>query len=77
MALLLAFQHFEVYVGTTPLPVLVYSDHNPLVFLSQMHNNNQRLKHWSLLLQDFNTEIQHKKGENNIMANALSHSCGL
>ncbi len=66
MALLLPLQHFEVYVGSTPLPALVYSDHNPLVLLSQMHNNNQRLMRWSLLLQDFNID--------NVMADALSHS---
>ena len=74
LALLLALQHFEVYVGSTPLPVVVYSDHNPLVFLSQMRNSNQRLMRWSLLLQDFNIEIRHKKGKDNVIADALSRS---
>ena len=53
LALLLALQHFEVYVGSSPLPVLAYTDHNPLVFLSCMYNHNQRLKRWALLVQDF------------------------
>ncbi|KAK2898062.1 hypothetical protein Q8A73_014442 [Channa argus] len=35
----------------------VYSDHNPLVFRTQMQNNNHRLMRWSLLLRDFNVEI--------------------
>ncbi len=61
LALLLALQHFEVYVGSSSAPVFVYSDHNPLVFLSRMRNNNQRLMRWSLLLQDFNIEIHHIK----------------
>ena len=33
LALLLALQHFEVYIGSSPLPVIIYTDHNPLVFL--------------------------------------------
>ena len=72
LALILALQFFEVYVGSSPLPVLVYTDHNPLVFLKQMQNSNQRLMRWSLLVQDFNIEIRHKKGLDNVFADALS-----
>lgn len=32
-ALVLALRHFEVYVGSCVQPVIVYTDHNPLVFL--------------------------------------------
>lgn len=35
LALLWALQHFEVYVGSSPAPVQVFTDHNPLVFLSR------------------------------------------
>ncbi|KAL7852124.1 hypothetical protein SRHO_G00179090 [Serrasalmus rhombeus] len=38
LALLLALQHFEVYMGSSPLPLVMYTDHNPLVFLSRMRN---------------------------------------
>lgn len=31
LALLLAFQHFEVYVGSISFPVIVFTGHNPLV----------------------------------------------
>lgn len=41
LALLLALQNFEVYIGLSVLPVQVFTDHNPLVFLSQMRNSNQ------------------------------------
>lgn len=37
LALLLALQYFEVYVGSSSLPVVVYTDHNHLVFLSRMY----------------------------------------
>lgn len=48
LALMSALQHFEVYLGSSPLPVVVYTDHNPLVFLSRMYNQNQRLMRWAL-----------------------------
>lgn len=47
LALLLALQSFEVYVGGSSLPVVVHTDHNPLVFLTHMSNANQRLMRWS------------------------------
>lgn len=42
-ALVLAFTHFEVYLGSTSEPVQVFTDHNALVFLAKMRNSNQRL----------------------------------
>ena len=72
LSLLLAVQFFEVYVGSSPMPVVVYTDHNPLVFLRQMKNSNQRLMRWSLLVQDFNLDICHKRGADNVLADALS-----
>ncbi|KAK5890792.1 hypothetical protein CesoFtcFv8_014278 [Champsocephalus esox] len=50
LALLLALQHFEVYVGSSSLPVAVFTDHNPIVFLSRMYNHNQRLMRWALIV---------------------------
>lgn len=72
LALLLALQHFEVYVGSSSVPVLVYTDHNPLVFLQRMYNQNQRLMRWALIIQNYNLDIKHKKGVDNVMADALS-----
>ena len=72
LALLLALQHFAVYVGSSPSPVTVFTDHNPLVFLHRMYNHNQRLMRWALLVQDYNLVIKHKKGTDNIVADALS-----
>ncbi|XP_076876436.1 uncharacterized protein LOC143525877 [Brachyhypopomus gauderio] len=74
LALLLALQHFEIYVTSSPIPVAVYTDHNPLVFLHRMSNKNQRLMRWSLLCQSFNLNIVHKKGSENVVADCLSRS---
>lgn len=43
LGLILALQFFKVYVGSSFLPVTVYTDHNRLVFLSRMFDHNQRL----------------------------------
>ena len=48
LALILALQHFEVYVTSSSFPIIVYSDHNPLVFLHKLRSKNQRLLRWSL-----------------------------
>lgn len=74
LALLFALQHFEVYLGSSTSPLQVYTDHNPLVFFRRMFNHNHRLMHWSLIIQDFNIDIRHKKGSENIIADALSRA---
>ena len=74
LALVLALRHFEVYVGASCGPTVVFTDHNPLVFLDRMRNTNQRLMRWSLFLQAFNVEIRHIRGRDNVLADALSRS---
>lgn len=39
LVLLLALQFFEVYLGSSSAPIVVYTDHNPLVFLTRMYIN--------------------------------------
>jgi len=72
LALILALQHFEIYVTSSSQPTVVYIDHNPLVFLNKIKGKNQRLLRWSLLLQEFNLEIHHIKGKDNLIADCLS-----
>lgn len=76
LALLLALQHFDVYLSANPFPVKVYTDHNPLVFLSRMQNLNQRLMRWSLVIQEYNLEIVHKRGSEMVLSDALSRAVG-
>lgn len=75
LALMLALQNFEVYLCNGSMgPIIVYTDHNPLVFLSRMANSNQRLMRWSLILQEFVLDIRYKKGVDNVVADALSRA---
>lgn len=72
LALLMALEHFEVYVGSSNVPLIVYTDHNPLVFIDRMRNKNRRLMNWSLRLQEFNILIKHIRGKDNVIADTLS-----
>ncbi|XP_077993259.1 uncharacterized protein LOC144447231 [Glandiceps talaboti] len=72
LALILALQHLDVYLSVTLHPILVFTDHNPLTFVHKMKSKNQRLLRWSLMLQEYNLEIRHIKGKDNVIADALS-----
>ena len=74
LALILSLQHFEVYLSSTVAPVLVFTDHNPLVYIQRMKDRNRKLLRWSLFLQEFQLEIRHVKGKNNVVADALSRA---
>ena len=71
LALILAIKHYEVYLSTTR-QLMVYTDHNPLVFIQRMKGKNQKILRWSLLLQQYNLKISHVKGKENAVADALS-----
>ena len=71
MGLALALDHFNVYLGSTPFKIKVYTDHNPLTFLKTMKNKNQRLVRWSLALQEYNLDIQHIPGSENVEADGV------
>ena len=72
LALLFALQFFEVYLGSSSRPIVVFTDHNLLVFLHRRHNQNQCLMRWALIVQGYNLVIRHKKGSENMCADALS-----
>ena len=72
LALVMAVKHFEVYLSGTEGPVVVFSDHNPLVFISQMGNRCARVHRWSLYLQAFPLVVRHIRGPLNIIADGLS-----
>ena len=75
LALILAIQHFDIYISSSSNPTIVYTDHSPLVFLHKMKDKNRRLLNWSLMLQEYSLQIEHVKGKDNICAGALSRNC--
>ena len=72
LALVFALQHLDFYVNPAQFPIQVYTDHNPLVFLNKVRNENQHLWQWSLALQSYDLDIYHIAGRDNVLADALS-----
>lgn len=72
LSLILALRHFAVYVGPSGCPVTVFTDHHPLKYLSKFRDKNQRLTRWSLFLQEYNLQIEHIPGKDNVLADFLS-----
>jgi hypothetical protein len=52
--------------------VNVYSDHNPLTFLTESAPKNAKLMRWSLALQEFNIKFHYLRGKLNTAADCLS-----
>ena len=66
---------FEVYISSSAVhPIIAFSDRNPLIFIDKVRCKNQRLLRWSLMLQEFNIEIRHIRGKDNIIADVLSRA---
>ena len=74
LSLVLALQHFEVYVTSGSGKIIIYTDHNPLVFLDKFKTKSQRLFRWSLLIQPYSLEVTHIAGRANVIADALSRA---
>ena len=72
LSLLLAYEHFEVYLSSCRDPIKIFTDHNPIVFINRFKNKNKRLTRWSLYFQDKNIEIHHVKGKENVVPDSLS-----
>ena len=74
LSLSLALQHFEVYLTSSSSSTVVFSDHNPLIFIHKIKSKTHRLLRWSLLLQEYDLDIKHIKGKDNIISDALSRA---
>jgi len=52
--------------------VTVYSDHNPLTYLTQASSHSSKLMRWALALQEFDVSFKYKQGKRNTAADCLS-----
>ena len=72
MAIVRAVQHWRAYLHGSPHPILLQSDHRPLVYLNGKAELGMRLSRWMEELCDLTFEIGYVKGKDNAAADALS-----
>ena len=53
--------------------VLLKSDHLPLKRFLHKNTLNSKVNNWAMELESFNIQFEHIKGQNNILADTLSH----
>ena len=53
-------------------PVTVYSDHNPLIYITESATKSAKLMRWALALQQYNVVFKFKAGRANVVADCLS-----
>ena len=70
LAVVFAFEKFRSYIVNSK--VIVYTDHAALKYLLSKKDAKPRLIRWILLLQEFDVEIQDKKGSENVVVDHLS-----
>jgi len=72
-AVIYALRKFRNFVFA--VPVTVYSDHNPLIYINDCAPKRAKLCRWSLALQEFDLTFKFKPGLKNLAADCLSR-CG-
>ena len=77
MAIVEATRHWRQYLHGSPHPILLKSDHQPLVHLNQKEQLGRRLNRWMEELCDLTFEIGYVKGKDNDAADALSRRSDL
>ncbi|KYO28482.1 hypothetical protein Y1Q_0016908 [Alligator mississippiensis] len=70
LAIVWALNKLKPYLWGQQFTVL--SDHAPLQWLQTMQNTNAKLQRWAWQLQEFNFTVEHIKGSQNLIADALS-----
>lgn len=70
LAAVMAIKRFRAYVELMSFTVI--TDHASLKWLMNMKDLSGRLARWSLQLQTFSFEIEHRRGKDNVVADMLS-----
>lgn len=71
-AMIFALEKFRGYIEGSPIPVKIITDHYSLKWLINIKSPTGRLARWAVRLQQFNFVIEHRKGKDNVVPDALS-----
>ncbi|KYO34529.1 hypothetical protein Y1Q_0014307 [Alligator mississippiensis] len=70
LAIVRALNKLKSYLWGQQFTALL--DHAPLQWLQTMQNTNAKLQRWAWQLQEVNFTVEHIKGSQNVIADALS-----
>jgi hypothetical protein len=65
--------HWRPYLAGSPHKIVIYSDHQNLLYWKEPHNISRRVAREVLMLSEYNFEIHHIKGTANGRADALCY----
>jgi hypothetical protein len=72
LAIVNALDHWRPYLAGSPHKIIIYSDHQNLLYWKEPHKISRRVAREVLMLSKYNFEIRHIKGTSNGRADALS-----
>lgn len=75
LAVIFGIEHFRSYIEGTHFQV--QTDHYSLLWLHNMKEPVGRLARWAVKLQQYDFDIVHRKGSQNVVADFLSRSVGV
>ena len=65
-----ALQHFRNWISSKT--VTLYTDHNPITYLTEAAPKSAKLMRWALAVQEYDVKFCYKAGKNNVAADCLS-----
>jgi hypothetical protein len=72
LAIVNALDHWRPYLAGSPHKIIIYSDHQNLLYWKEPHKISRRVAREVLMLSEYNFEIRHIKGTSNGRADVLS-----
>ena len=72
LAIVFALHTFAKYLLMKPF--YIQTDHAPLTFLKENKSKNARLSRWALSIQQYSFSVQHIRGTDNVISDALSRA---
>lgn len=70
LSIIFSVEKFQAYLGSRKFKII--TDHSSLKWFMKLENPSGRLARWACRLSQFNFEIEHRKGSENVVPDALS-----
>ena len=77
LGMVYCFQQWRCYLETVSTPVFLHTDHEPLTWLASQARPNRRQARWLEFLSQFQYELLYVKGDENVVADALTRTLQL